>query len=850
MRTLIGKTAKMASHLVKTNKPKSVKGLFLIIVALCVFQYVNVMLTYSRNSLLLITQIKYGEMLGPRKLQNAIEDEDDTLKIVNRIIVEKETNITGNQVLKDSMPFNDHMGENHAERALAIICMGMSAASSNYVERFVWSARNIGKFTGWIVLLTDAPEGRYENLGKDWTDTDNAKLSILRPEQQHKRNFKKGRAMVHKQFKTYILQYMKKDPRLDEVRLVYYLDVDIVFGNSISPLFHDLEHKYNIGGRSATTMSTSNSNSVAKMWMFQGNSEAYKIQGGQMILDRATSEPCLNRFRSLMDPETSTIDQVHLMKMRSDQNHAKETNDYSSLECEIVEMSQEEKHIIFPTSKYINNVAENKIAADHQPSVLNHIKNTGGDLKKSSPENVEAFLRYLFGFKAGQADPLGITMKQYLDGGQREKKTSTQQLKTKAPNEVRLNATEVVGTDDDGGLAFESSQGEESEINHLKKRFPGSQGEESEINHLKKNFPGLTNGIVIANRKVTADGSVKTLTIKNRRNRKKKPKKKDEFEDDIERAMFLVSMGKKAAQMKTVERFVYSARNNGKYSGWIVVVTDAPEGRYDGMNKWTENVIIMEPKEEDVKSHYNLTSMSYKRFKTLAIDYMDRDPRLDLVELVYYLDVDIVFGANMNKAFNGLETTYGIGPLGANSPNATSPLGKGRMWMFKGNSGKWQIQGGQMILERKKSQPCLERWRKGFDRKDSALTLKDQYLLMEIKAEMDAARNASTTNLTQSTTNSTSGTLLECEIVLMEQEPYIEFPVVNTIRRRSVRLQKKPNEKYEYAPMVHVRNDGGTATMRDKMIRPYMANLLGMKQKQRDPLGVLKTVRMETTASF
>jgi hypothetical protein len=331
------------------------------------------------------------------------------------------------------------------------------------------------------------------------------------------------------------------------------------------------------------------------------------------------------------------------------------------------------------------------------------------------------------------------------------------------------------------------------------------------------------------------------VTTLNKRGTSQKKKKADEYEDDIERAMFVISMGKKAAQTKTIERFVYSAREIGKYSGWIVVLTDAFPGRYDGMNNWTEKVIIMEPKKEDTKD-FKVQNMIYKRFKTHAIEYMDRDPRLDHVELVYYLDADIVFGDNMNKAFNGLETSYGIGRLGANSTNTTS-LGRGKMWMFKGNSEKWLIQGGQIILDRYKSQPCLERWRKGFDEEESVKMGKDQYLLMAIKREMDEARN--TTLLQPQSKNITA---LECEIVMMEQSPYIEFPTVPNIRKRSGSLRKKPTRHYDYSPMVHVRNDGGTATMKDKNIKPYMANLLRFGKKQKDHLGILKKVRMETTS--
>jgi len=793
---------------------------------ICLFQQFNVFRKYSKQSLLLIAQEQNARCLttapilqnplpspsakGEEKIETigkTTDNEQDTMKNVNRIIVENKNSSTDNQVLQINVPVDS------VQRALVVICLGETAPKSNYVERFVWSARNIGMFTGWIVLLTDAPEGRYENLGDDWTDTNNEKFAILRPEEEHYiRHYKKGHNMMYKQFKTYVLQYLSRDPRLDEVSLVYYLDVDIVFGNPVWPLFYDLEKKYKIGAHSMMpTTSRSSSSSVPNMWMFEGNFKNSKIQSGQMILDRATSQPCLERFRSLMDPETSTVDQALLMHMLDDQIKAKETKDYSSLKCEIVIMPQKEKEILFPSRSYIKDIANGNIDGNRRFPILNHIKTTGHALKKSSPKDLEAYLRNLFRFKDDQIDIFGITTKSYIGG---EKKDEVKIEKEKqddviVENSASENGEQVVNRDDDGGLAF---QHEES----YKLAFA----------QIKNDVHTLSSG--------------EPVTVLNKRESSQKKKEVDEYEDDIERAMFVISMGKKAAQTKTIERFVYSAREIGKYSGWIVVLTDAFPGHYDGMNNWTEKVIIMEPKKEDVKD-FNVSNMIYKRFKTYAIEYMDRDPRLDHVELVYYLDADIVFGDNMNKAFNGLETSYGIGRLGANSTNITS-LGRGKMWMFKGNSKKWLIQGGQIIVDRYKSQPCLERWRKGFDEEESVRKGKDQYLLMAIKTEMDEARNA--TLLQPQSKNITA---LECEIVMMEQSPYIEFPTVSNIRSRSGSLRKKPTRHYDYSPMVHVRNDGGTATMKDSNIRPYMANLLRFGKKQKDHLGILKKVRMETT---
>jgi len=85
----------------------------------------------------------------------------------------------------------------------------------------------------------------------------------------------------------------------------------------------------------------------------------------------------------------------------------------------------------------------------------------------------------------------------------------------------------------------------------------------------------------------------------------------------------------------------------------------------------------------------------------------------------------------------------------------------------------------------------------------------------------------------------------DCEIVSIGQYPYIEFPLVTEIKKKSKFLRKHPKRRYPTSPMVHVRNDGGTAIMLEGNIRPYMTNLLRFKKHQVDHLGILKKVQMD-----
>jgi hypothetical protein len=620
---------------------------------------------------------------------------------------------------------------NTTQRAFYIICMGEMATESRMVERFVYSLRNVGEFPGWIILLTDAPDSRYESI-LDWTEN----FVVMHPEDEDYIQNYTAKAMRFKQFKTYVLEYMSQDERLDDVELIYYLDVDIIIGNSVWPMFQELEARYHIGP----------SSDPPKMWMFEGNFKNTKIQGGQMILHREASKPCLTRFRSLMDPINSTIDQVHLMQMYQEQNEARALNQTSSLQCEIVIMPQESHLIQFPETRHIRKIAEmlqNGKALDRNKfPVLNHFKNTGNTVKKTTRDDLQLYLRYLLRFERGQVDQLCITNKMLLH-------------------------------------------------------------EPSVTCNPKPSF--------------------------NRTSM--------EFQTDgVERVLFAISMGEKAANSKIVERFIWSARNVGLYPGWIVIMTDAEDDRYQDVYNWTNNVIFLKPEENDIKDHYNTTNMAFKRFKTMVLDYIDKETILKNVELAYYLDIDIVFGAPLLAMFNGLERKYGIGERNITATDLNHQIGaKSKMWMFEGNSEKWPVQGGQMILDRRLSRGCQTKWRSMFDRNSTTEMSKDQWLLLEILQEMQDAKELK--NISN----------LECEIGVMAQKPYLEFPRAREMRRKNAQLGSGKIASLNHAPMVHIRNDGGVGELPFRAIKYYMRDLLKYEEGERDTLGIATKMEMETT---
>lgn len=123
--------------------------------------------------------------------------------------------------------------------------------------------------------------------------------------------------------------------------------------------------------------------------------------------------------------------------------------------------------------------------------------------------------------------------------------------------------------------------------------------------------------------------------------------------ETFSRVIFIISMGKEASASKMVERFVWSARYRGEWRGYIVLLTDAPKSRYEGLS---HHFIVMNPQPNHFNGSFPL-DMPYKRFKTHLLEYVGMDPRLNPAKLVYYLDVDNIVGNSLPRMFEGLVRT-------------------------------------------------------------------------------------------------------------------------------------------------------------------------------------------------
>jgi hypothetical protein len=248
---------------------------------------------------------------------------------------------------------------------------------------------------------------------------------------------------------------------------------------------------------------------------------------------------------------------------------------------------------------------------------------------------------------------------------------------------------------------------------------------------------------------------------------------------DDTHAIFLISFGDEAAKSTLVERCVLSLRRRGAWNGYVILLTDAPPERYE--NVWDKNVIVMHPHEEHMNaadgSPFKFTesnfSLKSKRFKTYIIDYIGTNKRLDSVELIYYLDIDIMAGGALADLFSGLESKYDVS-------REERDGGLSKLYFFTPLSGEWPLQGGTFIVERRSSRHCLELWRKEIDEMTITGRGRDQ----------DGLRNIY--QLVQ------SGKETTCELIKMDNDNFISFPIPRTF--------KKISRQTSFPSLIHISN--------------------------------------------
>ena len=275
---------------------------------------------------------------------------------------------------------------------------------------------------------------------------------------------------------------------------------------------------------------------------------------------------------------------------------------------------------------------------------------------------------------------------------------------------------------------------------------------------------------------------------------------------DITHAIFLISFGDEAAKSTLAERCILSLRRRGTWDGYVVLLTDAPPERYQ--DEWDENVIVMHPLEKHLNTadgaHLEFTkdnlSLKSKRFKTFIIDYVGMDKRLDSVELIYYLDIDIMAGDTMVDLFSGLESKYEVS-------REERDGGLSKLYFFTPLSDEWPLQGGTFIVERRSSRHCLELWRKEIDDMTVSGRGRDQDGLRNIYQRVQSGEEAN------------------CELVRMNNDNFISFPIPRTFT--------KITRQSSFPSLIHISNSVFAKWIDEDAQTAYIHKVLQLSEEEK-----------------
>lgn len=175
-------------------------------------------------------------------------------------------------------------------------------------------------------------------------------------------------------------------------------------------------------------------------------------------------------------------------------------------------------------------------------------------------------------------------------------------------------------------------------------------------------------------------------------------------------AIALIALGDVTAKsVHVVERCIQAIRRRGLYFGTIVIVTDARRSRFKSLTDVNSNIKIV-----NVESRPN--GMLSKRYKTELLDLLDGKKDFDDVELLLYMDVDIVIAEPLHSFVNYVQSMVTMldQPSNANHPSY--------LLMFEEQGaaperkfGNTVYHGGVLGLHRSKSRTCLREWQHLFD---------------------------------------------------------------------------------------------------------------------------------------
>ena len=264
-----------------------------------------------------------GPSLDSRRLTDSIDpiqiEVDDTLATQSEVeTIDNEDDDEEGDLGQFSVYDND--------RAIYLISMGEKAEDIALIQRCLISIRRKGRWRGYVVVLTNV---KYQQMYQDKLGTidsylygDDSHVVILHPTMEHLQDVlanAKRDSMKIKRFKTRALDVLDQDSRLANVKMLIYLDIDIVVGRDINSFINYARNRYNYGVTYAPQQyndvgNSSSSNAVTKVDVGEDESRIYlfedmnmPLHGGITLVERGSSEYCLEKWRSEQDKNPKQV---------------------------------------------------------------------------------------------------------------------------------------------------------------------------------------------------------------------------------------------------------------------------------------------------------------------------------------------------------------------------------------------------------------------------------------------------------------------------------------------------------------------------------------------------------------
>ena len=251
-------------------------------------------------------------------------------------------------------------------------------------------------------------------------------------------------------------------------------------------------------------------------------------------------------------------------------------------------------------------------------------------------------------------------------------------------------------------------------------------------------------------------------------------------------AIAMIAVGP-AVGTTIVQRSVQSYRRMGRYSGPILVVTDANADLF----QFDSNLVVITIGAEEIDapaaSKIHDKAMRIKRFKMLLLEKLDQVESLSAVRYLLYLDIDIVVGDNLTNFFGFVDS------LGR---QALQKSDHSFMMMFtSGTMGSETHHSGIIVLHKERSVTCLKLWKNQIEKGENT---RDQLALMEmVKTDTD-------------------GTV--CELLALPEHPFLVFPTEQMMKQGQV------------STFVHVTNTKRAIKTPKVVQETYFQNSIGLDE--------------------